>query len=63
MTSGINVIKYDFTEENSVIKTFDVQQSFYKYGDKKLRKQKFIVALLNEDMEVIKEVVVLTSDQ
>ena len=35
----------------------------HKHGNNKLRKQKFVVALLDENMEVVEEVIAETCDR
>jgi len=57
-SSGINIISYEYdVDEENIITEFRIIQGMHKHGDNKLRSQKFVIALLDENMEVIEEVV------
>jgi aminopeptidase N len=40
-SSGLNVISYNYIEVNNEIEQFSIHQGIFKYGNNRLRKQKF----------------------
>ena len=62
-TAGCNTIWHDIEEKDGKIVKFTVNQGIYKQGDSnRLRQQKYVVNLLDADMNKIKSVDILTSE-
>ncbi|CDW86678.1 aminopeptidase n [Stylonychia lemnae] len=63
-SSGINIIsyEYDLNDQNEILE-FRVIQDLHHNGQNRLRKQKFVIALLDDNMQVIEEVEAHTSDK
>jgi len=51
-TSGINIVEPELEYRDGKIHSFNLKQSCNPSGENILREQKFVVALLNEDMQV-----------
>ena len=62
-SSGINIIDYQWEEKDGVITKFTINQGMYKFGENRLRKQKFQIALFDEEMNLIQVVDALTDDK
>jgi aminopeptidase N len=62
-TSGVNIISNSYEEKDGLIKEFNITQKIHKYGENRLRKQKFIVALFDENMNIYFQADAITSDE
>jgi aminopeptidase N len=63
-SSGVNIISYEYdTDHQGTITKFMIRQTEHYNGENRLRKQKFEIGFLNENMEVIDRVTVQTDDK
>lgn len=65
-SAGCALLELDFTQTNGKLDSVQIKQTPYNQNntpENRLRDQKFVLALLDKDMKIIKEVTVQTSDK